>query len=135
MQIPKHVKVGGTLYKVIIAEEWEGGGGTHYDGELVHSETLGNVIYIAKHLSDDAKQITLIHEILHGCNTTMNHEFLDSLAEQLYQVIKDNKLFMKGKKVAAKKVVAKKVVKVLSKKVVAKATAISKTGKTAKKSY
>lgn len=88
MKIPEVVKVGGINYKVKFANEWPDHDGS--DGELFNSKELGNIIYIREDLSDEAKAITLIHEILHGCNSTINHEFLDSLAEQLYQVFSDN---------------------------------------------
>jgi Zn-dependent peptidase ImmA (M78 family) len=50
------------------------------------------VIYIGAELTDEAQVVTLIHEILHVCNATMDHEFLDSLAEQLGQVFIENNL-------------------------------------------
>lgn len=49
-------------------------------------------IRINKDLSQTQKESTLIHEILYFCNTTLDHALLDSLAEQLYQALKDNKM-------------------------------------------
>jgi hypothetical protein len=34
----------------------------------------------------------LIHEAMHFMNSSLNHALLDSLAEQIYQVLADNKL-------------------------------------------
>lgn len=88
MEIPKSVKIGGMVYEVRVTNEWPNH--DFDDGEMFNDNIVGNVIFIREDLSHDAKIITLIHEILHGCNSTMNHEFLDSLSEQLYQVLKDN---------------------------------------------
>ena len=90
MELPKSLKVGGTTYEIRIANEWPGH--DFADGEVFYDKINGNIIYIREDLSLEAQEITLIHEILHACNSTINHEFLDSLAEQIYQVLKDNKL-------------------------------------------
>lgn len=93
MKIPGTVKIGGTKFKVIIADEWKGRDG--YDGECVIEKKRGNVIYIGADLSKEAQEITFIHEALHAMNSTMDHEFLDSLAEQMYQFLSDNKFLAK----------------------------------------
>ena len=90
MKIPHEVKIGGIVYSVHIAEDWLGRGDA--DGQKFYDEEMGNSIYIASHLSQEAKEVTFIHEALHCMNTTIGHEFLDSLAEQLYQFLKDNEL-------------------------------------------
>lgn len=90
MTIPKRVKIGGIVYEVRIAEDWPGREGS--DGMCFYDHTIGNVIFIGAELSKEAQEITLLHEALHAMNSTMNHEFLDSLAEQLYQFFSDNQL-------------------------------------------
>jgi hypothetical protein len=90
MIIPKKVKIGGSTFKVMIVPTWEDREGC--DGECVYSAELGNVIYIGSDLSQEAREITFIHEALHAMNSTINHEFLDSFAEQIYQFLHDNKL-------------------------------------------
>ncbi len=90
MEIPKTVKIGGINYEVRLADEWPDH--DYDDGEIFNDRKVGNVIYIRKDLSDEARIITLIHEALHGMNSTMNHEFLDSLSEQLYQFLVDNNM-------------------------------------------
>lgn len=90
MEIPKTVKIGGVNYDVRLASEWPDH--DYDDGEIFDSSKVGNVIFIRETLSDDAKAITLIHESLHAMNSTMNHEFLDSLSKQIYQFFVDNKL-------------------------------------------
>lgn len=92
MVIPKQVKIGGVTYKVILAEEWPGRKAGDHDGECFYDRSNGNVIYIGSELTQEAQEITFIHEALHCINSTMDHEFLDSLAEQLYQFLSDNKL-------------------------------------------
>lgn len=90
MEIPKSVKIGGMTYEVRITNEWPNH--DFDDGEMFNDKKVGNVIFIREDLSKEAQIITLIHEALHGMNTTMNHEFLDSLSEQLYQFLSDNRL-------------------------------------------
>lgn len=88
-KIPKKVKIGGVWYAVKIVRDWQDSDGA--DGETFCTKERGNTIMIRADLTDEAKMITLIHEALHNMNSTMNHEFLDSLAEQFYQFLTDNK--------------------------------------------
>jgi Zn-dependent peptidase ImmA (M78 family) len=90
MIIPSQVKIGGITYKVYIQNEWFECEGA--DGETFYNQKQGNCIYIKEDLSDESKIITLIHEALHCMNSTIDHECLDSLSEQLYQFLKDNDL-------------------------------------------
>lgn len=92
MIIPNSVKIGGITYKVVVAETWPGRQEGDHDGEAFYSKAMGNVIYIGAELSQEAQEVTFIHEALHCINATMDHEFLDSLAEQLYQFLADNNL-------------------------------------------
>jgi Zn-dependent peptidase ImmA (M78 family) len=84
-EIPDKIKVGGIVYHVVLADDWLGRDGT--DGMV---EDSNNTIYINQNLSREFQAITFIHEVLHCCNSTVNHEFLDSLSEQLYQIFADN---------------------------------------------
>lgn len=90
MNIPNKVKIGAVTYKVVRASDWMGGGGD--DGETCWRKPRGNKIWISSDLTEDAAGIVFIHEMLHAMNNTMNHEFLDSLAQQLYQAFKENNL-------------------------------------------
>lgn len=90
MKLPKKVKSGAITYRVEVVDDWMGGNGD--DGETCWRKPRGNVIYIHDQLTDDAKGITFFHEALHTMNGTMNHEFLDSLAQQLYAFLKENDL-------------------------------------------
>lgn len=88
MLIPQQVKIGAVNYDVKVLDDWSTRDGD--DGETTYDVVRGNSILIGSDLSPEAKEITLIHEALHCMNSTVNHEFLDSLSEQLYQFFKDN---------------------------------------------
>lgn len=87
ISIPKKIKIGGITYKVIITDTWPGR--SDEDARRFYDVELGNTIYIASHLSQEAKEISFIHEAFHCMNSTMNHEFLDSFAEQTYAFLKE----------------------------------------------
>lgn len=55
------------------------------------SDYARGVIWLRKGMPQEATEATLIHEAMHLMNTTMRHSTLDSLAEQIYQMLKDNK--------------------------------------------
>lgn len=93
MIFPENLKIGGITYKLKVVPTWPGRTEGDHDGECFYDQKNGNIIYIGAELSQEAKEVTLIHEALHAMNATMDHEFLDSLAEQLYQFLKDNNLF------------------------------------------
>lgn len=50
------------------------------------------VLYLADWLTPSQRESTFIHETLHAINNELDHVLLDSLAEQLYQFLADNKL-------------------------------------------
>jgi Zn-dependent peptidase ImmA (M78 family) len=87
MKIPSTIKIGAVTYKVIQAKKWLDSGDT--DGML---DLDTNTIYINSDLSREAREITFFHECMHAMNSTMNHEFLDSFAEQLYALLIENSL-------------------------------------------
>lgn len=93
MKLPSRVKIGGSVYALKYVNEWKGG--DNLDGELIQSKKKGNIMYISNDLSDDATWVTLLHEGMHGMNSTMNHEFLCSLSHQMYQFLKDNNFLRK----------------------------------------
>jgi hypothetical protein len=87
MIIPKSLKIGGHIYKIIQDDTGEDLGFT-YTGKLE--------IHLDKEMKKSQKEAILLHEIFHCLNTTFDkgdrHAILDSIAEQLYQVLKDNNL-------------------------------------------
>ncbi len=82
MKIPSKLKIGGHQFTVVVKEFEECG----------RTERTRNRIIIDADLTQSQKESTLIHEILHVINNEIAHPLLDSLAEQLYQVLSDNKL-------------------------------------------
>lgn len=90
MTIPTQVKIGAVTYQVKILSDWPGGG--DWDGEMFYDRDHGHAIYIKANLTPEAQYVTFIHEVLHALNSTMDHEFLDSLSEQLFQVLAENHL-------------------------------------------
>lgn len=89
MTIPKKLKIGGHIVKIDCS--------LVLDNEDGRWESKENKIYICKSLPQTQKEVVLVHEILHACNavfgdTEIAHMILDSLSQQLYQVLKDNKL-------------------------------------------
>lgn len=92
MKIPKHLKIGGIVYKVEVTDDWPERGALGIEGDDGYCSVARNTLYIYECLSQEAKEVTLLHEAMHAMNSTVNHEFLDSFAEQLYQVLSDNNL-------------------------------------------
>lgn len=88
MKIPQKIKIGGHMFKIEQKVMRDCGETDFHNG----------IIPINKILPQTLKESTLIHEILCHClNTTFGHkkgvhEVLDSMSEQIYQVLKDNKL-------------------------------------------
>jgi hypothetical protein len=88
MKIPNKLKIGGHTYTVEQKSELENMGETHYKKCK---------ILIDSTMSQSNKEATLIHEAFHVMNTTlggsqMSHALLDSLSEQMYQFLSENKL-------------------------------------------
>lgn len=81
----KKLKIGGHDFTLSV--------GTTGSENYAEMDPSDNSIVIASHLSDSLKASTLLHEVMHGMNTTIHHEFLDSLAEQMYQFLVENGLW------------------------------------------
>lgn len=92
MRIPKKLKIGGHTYTVKFDPERD---------NLGYCDSVNNIININKKAVQTQQEATLIHEIFHAINTTFDsghnfsHSLLDSLSEQFYQVLKENKLLRK----------------------------------------
>jgi hypothetical protein len=83
MKIPKKIKSQGLWWSIKLVDDMDDLGKTDYDKQTIE---------IRSHLSKHQQEITLLHEILHTINTTLNHDTLDSFAIQLHQVLSDNNL-------------------------------------------
>ncbi|HZS47240.1 MAG TPA: hypothetical protein VFC63_19355 [Blastocatellia bacterium] len=86
MNLPKQLKIGGHTYKVEIAED------SFKDAPCGHTDYNDGAIRINKQNTQSEQEQSLIHEAMHVMNKTLNHELLDSLSEQIYAFLKDNKL-------------------------------------------
>lgn len=89
MKIPKTLKIGGHTVTVDCSKELE-----NRSGEWLSDS---NTIRICKTLPPSQQEATIIHEILHAINsewdtTQVGHILLESISQQLYQVLADNKL-------------------------------------------
>ena len=86
MKIPKKVKIGAHTYTIDLVPskiiEDECGSISYPDQEIT----------INKDLSQTMQEATLLHEAIHAMNTTIDHELMDSLAEQIYSFLKENNL-------------------------------------------
>lgn len=94
----KHVQIGPLRYKVVEVDELAsmGGAGALY-GDINYGKCR---IRIASDSSAQIKQVTLIHEILHGILNNAaypeahDEQVIDALAHGLIQLLRDNpKLF------------------------------------------
>ena len=92
MKIPKKLKIGGHTYEVRLVDDGEA---LFLDGEGAISRDT-HIIEINSRYPQSEKEATLLHEIFHALNATFdegtNHMLVESLSQQLYQVLKDNKM-------------------------------------------
>lgn len=87
MIIPNKLKIGGHIVKIVF-DEIDSAGISYIED---------NKIVICKKMERSQQENALIHEIFHFLNTvldadTIGHSLLDSLSNQFYQVLKDNKM-------------------------------------------
>lgn len=88
MNYPKTLKIGAHRYKLIFSPSWEGT--TRDDLGETNYET--RTIYIKAGLPETVAFETFIHEVFHVINAQLDHVLLESLSEQLTQVLVDNGL-------------------------------------------
>jgi Zn-dependent peptidase ImmA (M78 family) len=87
MNIPKKLKIGGHEFLIKLEHNSKLG-----DGSCGLCDRDTNTIIINADLHKSQQEATLIHEIFHAMNWELEEEILESLAQQLYQVFKDNNL-------------------------------------------
>jgi hypothetical protein len=83
-KLPRQLKIGGRMVTVDRSKKLKG-----MNGEMDYTK---NTIYICKTLPISWQESTLLHEAFHAMNVALPETLIESLAEQLYQVLKDNKL-------------------------------------------
>jgi Zn-dependent peptidase ImmA (M78 family) len=93
--IPDKVKIAGIDYKVEETEHRDAG----EDALMGEINYFTATIYINESANPQIKEQTLVHEIVHGILVAMGRKdlnedeyFVDGLAYNLHQVLKDNKL-------------------------------------------
>ena len=88
MNIPKKITVCGQLIEVKFVKP----------SELDDEESCGmlnrnkNIIYINENLCQTQKELTFIHELFHAINFELDETLVESLAQQWYSVLKENKM-------------------------------------------
>ena len=83
MKIPTKFISQGIWWTVRYTDDMENLGETDYENQVVK---------IQRSLSQEMKEMSFLHEITHTFNTTIDHTLVDSLSNQFYQVLKENKL-------------------------------------------
>jgi hypothetical protein len=88
MKIPSSLKVGAHTFEIVRAP---------LDDKVGETNTCDCKITLHDDLKDSVLGAAFIHEIIHACNSTLGdtalgHALIDSLSEQLYQVLSDNGL-------------------------------------------
>jgi hypothetical protein len=84
MKIPERLKIGAHTFTVLIRDLGE--------KQCGQTDLVKQTISIDSELTGTMLVTTLIHEIFHVMNTELEHVLLDSLAQQLTQVLLDNDL-------------------------------------------
>lgn len=94
MKIPKVLKIGGHYIAVQLVDKTD----NNNCGEW---EPYENRIQLSNKQPQSQLEVTLLHEIIHACNISIeDHALVESLSQQLYQVMVDNKLVFDGKEEA-----------------------------------
>lgn len=94
MNIPEKIKINWRTYSIEQGEHRTGCNGGNLYGEIAYED---NKIFLYEKLSQDEKEVTLLHEIVHGLLYFMgkhdlknDESFVTAFSENLYQVIRDN---------------------------------------------
>ncbi len=87
MRIPKKIKIGGHLYKIVF-EKSSG----FKENDCAKLDREKGIIFIDAEIIQSEKEVSLFHEIFHSINGEMEEKETDFLAQAIYQVLKDNHL-------------------------------------------
>lgn len=86
---PSKLKIGGHMFEIKLVEKT-----ALTDEECMGSCDLENsTISILETLPNSHRWATLIHESLHAVNWSMHEDMIESLSQQIYQLLADNDLF------------------------------------------
>lgn len=92
MTIPETLKIGGHTYKVVVGAVPDSLKALYADTECGLCDVANCVIYINGNQTPSQCEESLIHEVLHAVNGTLEHDLLHSLAHSIHQVLSDNGL-------------------------------------------
>lgn len=91
MKIPSKLKIGGHIIAVEVVKKTD----NNNCGEW---QPFENRIQLDANQPQSQLEVTLLHEIIHAINISIeDHALVESLSQQLYQVMVDNKLVFNGK--------------------------------------
>ena len=90
MKFPAVLKIGGQMISIKVTDEVPNDNNGYWDSRK-------GTIYIHKNMPATEQEVTLLHEIIHALNNSIDHKEVEYLAQGLYQVIKDNSLIFDGK--------------------------------------
>lgn len=95
MNIPNHVKIGGTTYQVEISEMLSLGT-ANFSAEIDYQ----NLIIRITPQAEEKMQCDLLHEIIHGIFSQLGYaehdeKHIEELARALFALVKDNPELMK----------------------------------------
>ena len=79
----RHLKIGAHTYNLILTSDIDDCGST---------EMTTRKIRLNATMPPTVLESTLLHEAMHVMNTSISHPLLDSLAEQIYSFLKENRL-------------------------------------------
>lgn len=95
MKIPEKITIAGITYTINEVEQESPE--LHYGGAIGYCDYQKGLINLDKNLKEDVKEVTLVHELVHGVlhslnlmneNVIIDERFVESFAQLWYQVIK-----------------------------------------------
>lgn len=92
MRFPEYITIGPCEFTITFVEKLlDDDNSTKLNGHIRYDKTT---IEIEDNLSNQTKMLTLMHEIIHGCDTFSNAEITEKqtelIANQLISVLRDN---------------------------------------------
>lgn len=90
MSIPSKLKIGGQYIRVIVTDDVPRDGNGFWDNRKA-------TIFIYKNMPVSEQEVTLVHEIIHALNNSIEEKEVEFLAQGIYQVLVDNRLYFDRK--------------------------------------
>ena|SRR3990167_9882309 len=87
MKIPKKLKIGGHIYRVVFQKETD-----LASNDCGKTDRVKGIVAIDKDLIQSEKEETLFHEIMHIINNEYKEVEIDFLAQAIYATLKGNNL-------------------------------------------